>query len=299
MNHGLLSRIFCAGILIFMVVSCADQNDKADAYGNFEAREIIISSQSQGTIIKIDIEEGDQIAIGEVVAVIDTMQLHLQKEQSIGRKGVLRAKSLNVHAQIDVLEEQLAVLKREQRRTENLLVKEAATQKQLDDINGQINILKNKIKSTKTQFSSIQAELAVTESGIKQIEDAMDKNIIRNPVNGTVLEKYVEPFEVAVPGKALYKIADLDKMYLNIFISGTQLSNIKLGQNVTVQYDKNAEENFSREGTISWISSKAEFTPKIIQTKENRVNLVYAVKVKVDNDGSIKIGMPGEVLFNQ
>ena len=201
-------------------------------------------------------------------------------------------------AQIDVLNEQKKNIEVEKERVEKLLKDGAATQKQLDDITGGINVINSQMNSIKTQNSTVLSELEVLNVQIDQINDQIKKSYIKSPINGTVVEKYIEESEVATPGKNLFKIADLNKIELKAYVSGDQIGAIKLGQKVKVIFDKNKDENTETEGIVSCIASQAEFTPKIIQTKEERVNLVYAVKISVMNDGSIKIGMPGEVVFN-
>ena len=168
----------------------------------------------------------------------------------------------------------------------------------LDDITSQIDVLAKQIQSIEVQNATVLNELKAMEMQIAQINDQINRSILKNPIDGTVLEKYAEPYEIAMMGKPLYKIADLSKLELRVYVSGAQLSQIKLGQKVTVLIDKNAKENEKLDGKIMWIAARSEFTPKVIQTKEERVNLVYAVKILVDNDGGLKIGMPGEVLFN-
>ena len=284
-------------ISFFLITSCGNKNGEADAYGNFEAVETIISSQTAGTILKCNINEGDVLQTGETAYIIDTLSLLLQQQQILSQKNAVSSKFSSIIAQVDVLNQQKKVLLKEQNRVNNLLKDSAATQKQLDDINGKMNILNTQIHQVKTQNQSLFQELKVFDAQTKSILNLIQKSTIINPINGTVLVKYSEQFEITAPGKPLYKIADLSEIILRAYISGTQLGEIKIGQTVDVFIDKTEDENTKYAGTISWISDKSEFTPKIIQTKEERVNLVYAVKIKVKNDGSIKIGMPGEVQF--
>lgn len=274
--------------------SCTGNGDKADGYGNFEATEITISAEANGKILFLDAEEGNVLAQNEVVGVIDTVQLSLKRDQLLASKNTIFSKSRNVLSQREVLKEQLKVAQNDKSRVENLLQAKAATAKQLDDINGQINIIKEQIKSVETQNSPIINEIKSIEIQIRQIEDQINKSVIQNPVKGTVLVKYAEPNEITAFGKPLYKIANLEDMILRVYISENQLSTLKIGQEVSVKIDA-GQEMISYPGVVSWIAESAEFTPKIIQTKEERVNLVYAVKVKVRNDGSLKIGMPAEM----
>ena len=286
--------LILTSLLISLLGSCTGNGDKADGYGNFEATEITISAEANGKILFLDAEEGTVLGQNKVVGVIDTVQLSLKRDQLLASKNTIFSKSRNVLSQREVLKEQLKVAQNDKSRIENLLQAKAATTKQLDDINGQINIIKEQIKSVETQNSPIINEVKSIEIQIRQIEDQIHKSIIQNPVKGTVLVKYAEPNEVTAFGKPLYKIADLEDMILRVYISENQLSNLHIGQEVSVKIDA-GEEMRSYPGEISWISESAEFTPKIIQTKEERVNLVYAVKVKVKNDGSLKIGMPAEM----
>ncbi len=285
-------------LLAAAFTSCSNSERKSDAYGNFEAVETIVSSEASGKLIYFTVEEGMQLDSGALIAVVDTSQLYLQKQQLSSQKKVVSTKFSNVKAQTDVLEEQKKVNETEKNRIEKLLQDKAASQKQLDDINGSISVLDKQKSSVLSQNSTTKEELGNVETQIKSINDKIQKCYIVNPVKGTVLMKLTEPSEVVSFGKPLYKIADLSVLELKVYVSGAQLSSIKLGQKVKVLIDAGRETSKTLEGEISWISSKAEFTPKIVQTKEERVNLVYAVKIRVKNNGELKIGMPGEVLFD-
>jgi len=278
-------------------ISCNSNNDKADGYGNFEATETTISAESNGKLIHFTVEEGKTLQKGEKVGHIDTIQLALKKELLIVSKNVIFSKSKGVLSQISVLKAQLKAANISKTRIENLIKENAGTQKQLDDIDGKIDVLNQQIRSIEIQNLPIVNELKNIDVQLKQVEDQLQKSVITNPVSGTVLVKYTEPNEITSFGRPLYKIADLSIMQLRVYVSETQLSSIKIGQEVTVKIDTNeAMKNYT--GTISWIASEAEFTPKIIQTKEERVNLVYAVKIDVKNDESLKIGMPAEMWIN-
>ncbi|WP_417371897.1 HlyD family secretion protein [Gelidibacter japonicus] len=274
--------------------SCSDSNGKADGYGNFEATEITVSAENTGKLMQLEVSEGDQIIKDKFIGYIDTIPLALKREQLEVSKAVISSKSKGVLSQINVLNAQLKTANTNKERTENLIKDNAGTQKQLDDIQGEINVIKNQIRSVEIQNAPVVNELKSIDVQLKQIDDQIQKSKIINPINGTVLTKYAEPNEITVFGKPLYKIADLSIMQLRVYISETQLANIKIGQEVTVKID-DADTMKSYKGKISWIASEAEFTPKIIQTKEERVALVYAVKVDVVNDGSLKIGMPAEM----
>ena len=284
-------------ILLFLLttlLSCNSNDDKAYGYGNFEATETTISAEANGKILFFNVEEGNVLGENAVVGLVDTIQLSLKRDQLQAAKNTIFSKSRNVLSQRKVLNEQLSVAQNDQNRIENLVKAKAATTKQLDDVNGQISIIMEQIKSVETQNAPIINEVKSVEVQIQQIEDQIEKSIIKNPVKGTVLVKYAEPNEITAFGKPLYKIADLDNMELRVYISETQLAHLKTGQEVEVKID-DANSMKSYKGTVSWISDSAEFTPKIIQTKEERVNLVYAVKIRVKNDGSLKIGMPAEM----
>jgi HlyD family secretion protein len=285
--------------MVFLA-ACNRHEEKADAYGNFEATEIIVSAETNGKITDLLIEEGDDIELGGLLAVIDTTQLYLKKEQLLASGNAIDAKTQNLSVQIDVLEKQKANLLREKNRVERLLKDSAATTKQLDDISGELEVVDKKIAATKSSISTanrgILSEKEPLAVSIKQIDDMIGRSKIASPTSGTVLKKYIELGEYAAPGKPICKVADLKDMILRVYVSETSLAKVKIGSAVKVAID-NGEELKHFDGTISWVSDKAEFTPKIVQTKEERVNLVYAVKVNVKNDGSIKIGMPGEISF--
>jgi HlyD family secretion protein len=277
--------------------SCSGNNTQSDAYGNFETVDVMVASEMQGRLISFTAEEGKTMKAGEVSGLVDTIQLSLKREQLMAQKNMSATKFQNIHSQIQVQEEQKQTLLTEKKRLENLLKDNAVPQKQMDDIKGKIDVIDSQIASIKTQNSTTQNELEMLDKQIAQISDQINRCKIVNPIDGTVLEKYMEPQEIVTPGKTLYKIADIRKMILRVYISGAQLSQVKIGQKVKVIIDKGTKDSGELEGTISWVSPQAEFTPKIIQTKEERVNLVYAVKVEVINNGNLKIGMPGEIRF--
>ena len=285
-------------ILILLLLAACNGNDNgSDAYGNFEAREIIVSAESQGKLLQFSVEQGGQLKKNQQVGWIDTSTLHIQKEQLKAQKQAVASKLANIKAQIDVQQEQKQNLLTEKNRIKKLYNDQAATKQKLDDISGKYEVLLKQIEATNTQINAVHKEMEVMERRIDLVNEQIRKAKIINPVNGTVLEKYVEESEIAAMGKALYKIARLDEIDLRVYISGAQLPSVKIGQKVTVLVDQDAKTNQEFEGKVIWISDQAEFTPKIIQTKEERVNMVYAVKVRVQNDGTMKIGMPGEVKF--
>ena len=284
-------------IALALLSACTGNNKKSDAYGTFESTEITISSESAGKLIFIKADEGQALKKGDTVALIDTVQLDLKRAALVAEMKAASNKADNIIGQINIIKEQKKNSEIDKVRLYKLFKDGAATQKQLDDINGIIAVYDKQISSIETQNAPVLNEVDAYQKQIEQLNDQITRAYIVNPVDGTVLTKYAEAGEVVIASKALYKIADLSYIYLRVYVSGAQLSQVKLGQKVKVIIDKDENKNTEFEGTVSWISSSAEFTPKIIQTKEERVNLVYAVKVKVKNDGTLKIGMPGEVNF--
>jgi len=277
--------------------SCGDESMEADAYGTFEAIEITISAEANGKLLDFAVEEGIQLGIDEKVGEIDKTELLLKREQLLAQKEAVAAKLVNINAQIQVQMQQKQNLIVDQNRMTKLVKIGAISEKQYDDVIGNIQVIKKQIDSTLTQNQAIENEVLGLEKQIAQLDESINKCNIINPVKGTVLAKYTEIKEIATVGKPLYKIADVNIMKLRVYVSGSQLPHIKLNQDVTVFIDKDEDDKRQLNGKISWISDSAEFTPKIIQTKEERVNLVYAVKIDVPNDGSLKIGMPGEAKF--
>jgi HlyD family secretion protein len=302
-------------ILSLLATSCSQKKLKTDASGVFEADEVIVSAEQTGKILSFPIQEGDSLARGFVVGDIDMSNTLLQKQQVQATIAALGEKTTNPHPQTELIRKQLAVQQvqldqqlRERARTQNLLKADAATQKQLDDINSQIDQLQKQIAVSEqqialdnsniaTQNRTILSEKAPLEKSVAQIQDQINKGQIVNPIRGTVLTKYALAGEMTTTGKALYKIANLDTLTLRAYITGSQLSNVKLGQEVKVYSDEGADKYREYSGQIYWISDKSEFTPKTIQTKDERANLVYAIKVRVKNDGFLKLGMYGEVKF--
>src|SRR5690554_4953903 len=285
--------ILISTFLLGTLLSCSN-GEKADGYGNFEATEIIVSSEANGKLEFLNLEEGQILEKGAVIALVDTLQLYLNKQQLLASKETVASKSGGVWSQVSVLNEQLQTAKLEQQRIQKMFADKAATQRQLDVANSQADVLKKQIQSVETQNAPIVNEVKTIEAKVAQINDQIVKSKIVNPITGTVLTKFAEPGEIVSFGKPLYKIANMEEMTLRVYVSETQLANIKIGQQVTVKIDS-GEEMKDYVGSISWISASAEFTPKIIQTKEERVNLVYAIKIDVKNDGSLKIGMPAEM----
>lgn len=322
-----LFRPIVLALLCSLLAGCEEKVSVHDASGVFEARETIIAAQISGQILKMPVEEGQHLKKGALAAEIDCKQLILKRaqiqasEEAIDERtteaapqlAVLRAEESATTAQLAVQKEQLAVLQRERTRFEKLVEAKAAPAKQLSDIEGQIAVLERQMASTQSQITinkqrraSYSAEVDLrnrattsertpTQARAAEIEDQIEKCKVENPLDGTVLTKYAEQFEFATPGKPLYRIADLSTMTLRAYVTGDQLPDIKLNQSVHVFLDEGKEAYRELPGTLVWVSDKAEFTPKTIQTKSERSNLVYAVKIRVPNDGTLKIGMYAEV----
>jgi HlyD family secretion protein len=308
-----MKKIIISFFIILLIQSCGNKKEIYDASGSFEADEVIVSSELGGQLLQFNVNEGDSLAPGQIVGVIDSTTLALQKAQVKATIQSLSEKTNNVQPQVELLQNQLAVQQsqlknqlHERDRIERLVKADAATGKQLDDMNAQIDVTRKQMAvtqqqikvqktNTATQNRSILSERAPLQKQVAQVEENISKTKVVNPINGTVITKYAEQGEITSPGKALYKIADLSTLNLKAYVTGAQLSQIKLGQQVKVLVDDGAKNYKTYTGTVTWISDKAEFTPKTIQTKEERANLVYAVKIKVKNDGYLKIGMYGEV----
>lgn len=286
---------------LFVLNACNKNTYTSDASGAFEADEIIVSSETSGRIMKLTLEEGQELQAGDVIGIIDSLQLHLKKVQLQAQLQAILSKKPNTSLQLGALNEQLRAVIKEHTRFSNLVREGAAAQKQLDDINAQMEIIRKQLAaqaSTLQQATEgIGKEALAIEMQIAQLNDQLAKCKIVNPVRGSVLTKFAETGEITTPGKALYKIADLSILFLRAYITSNQLAEVKLNQQVKIQTDDGNGGLKEDTGTLTWINSKAEFTPKTIQTKEERANMVYAVKIKVKNNGFYKIGMYGEVKF--
>lgn len=291
------SIVFTIPLLLVILIGCNNGEDQADAFGNFEAIEVIVSAESQGRILDFAAVEGTVLQQDQVAVTIDSTNLVLKKKQIQSGMVTLNSKIRTLDAQVEASRVQLMNVEREKDRIIQLFEGGAATSKQKDDINGQIALLKAQIKAAESQKASLFAERSTLTIQVQQVEDQISRCGVRNPVVGTLLTKFKEAGEIAVPGQPLYKVANLDELILRAYISGDQLSQLQTGASVAVRIDVPGGMEVIT-GEVSWISPQAEFTPKIIQTKEERINLVYAVKIRVPNDGRLKIGMPGEVLFH-
>ena len=294
-----ISSCFAAIGMMVSLVACKGGSGDYDASGVFETTEVTVSARGTGEIMRFDIEEGHQVEAGQAVGYIDTIQLHLKKEELLGSLMATDSRRYNVSRQIASLRQEIATQKRERLRYENLVREKAANQKQLDDINSGLAVLEKRlaaqVETLENSNRSVSGEVLMLEARIAQIEDQIAKCVITSPVRGTVLSKYAEQGELAAQGRSLFKVGDLSDMYLRVYITAPQLTTLKVGQQVKVYADEGEDGRREYMGTVSWISDKAEFTPKTIQTRDERANLVYAVKVAVKNDGYIKKGMYGEM----
>lgn len=298
-----MKKIIYTTLLLSLLLSgCQNDDSRADAFGNFETTELFLAAEVPGKILQMTKSEGQSFQQNEQLASIDTNQLHLKKQQLLATIDALKSKLQNVPVQLEVFYDQKSNLTRELNRVSQLLTDSAATQKQYDDLKGQLEVTNSQIAATESQLSTtnrgLLAEIKPLRWQIAQVEDQIQRSQVKAPISGVILERYKEPGELVNPGQPLYKIANMDQLVLRAYVAEDQLTSFQTGDQVTVRADKGAQLQ-DYKGIIQWISPKAEFTPKIIQTKEERINLVYAVKIAVENDGSLKLGMPGEVLFTK
>ena len=296
-----LFKLFTTLSILLLFLSCGNGEGDYDATGSFEATEIIVSSEANGRIIELDINEGDQLQKEQIVGYIDSTQLYLQKMSLLSNAKGIIAQQPDINAQTAALKDQINSLKREKARVERLVAANAANQKQLDDIESELEIVESKLSAQKStlQKSSahITAQSSTLEIQVAQINNQLEKTRITSHISGTVLNRFAKAGELATMGTPLFKIANIGEMFLRAYVTNDQLAKIKLNDVVTVSVDDGEGNMKSYKGIISWISNKSEFTPKTIQTKNERANLVYALKIAVQNDGYLKIGMYGEVKF--
>ncbi len=288
-------QVIMVTVLVGSLSSCNQDDELANGYGNFEADEVVISSKVPGELIAFNIKEGVSYKKGTVVGYVDTIPLHLQRAELTANKRAMSSKVSSVIAQLNVLKEEKANIEREQRRLVKLVEVGAATSQQLDDLDGKIKVVNSKIESTRSQNPAIIGQVEAIEAKMLQLENRISNSEIIIPVDGLVLHKIAEPFEYTAPGKPLFKMADISELNVRVYLTQTMMTQIELNQKVTIKVDGIDGEMIDYEGVVSWVSSEAEFTPKTIQTKETRVDLVYAVKIRVQNDGKLKIGMPAEL----
>lgn len=289
----------CAAIAV--LTACSSGEKDYDASGVFETTEVIVSAEATGEILSLNVEEGQDVKCNETLGLIDTLQLSLHDQQLAANQSAADSKRLDANRQVASIRQQISNLQKEKKRFSDLLAANAATQKQVDDISYQIEVLQRQLAATQEQIGSNNQSAGNQSMGIKaqraQTEDQIRKAHITSPITGTVLTKYAEQGEYATPGRALFKVGDISRMRLRAYITAPQLTTLKVGQKVKVFADMGETESKAYEGTVEWISDKAEFTPKTIQTRDERANLVYAIKVAVKNDGMIKRGMYGDVKF--
>lgn len=283
--------------LLSLSFACTNNQELADAYGHIEATEVIISSETGGVVLWVDGEEGATVDAGHLLAQIDTVALDLRRAQLSAQRAATGSRRAQIDAQEAVYREQAKVLARERTRVASLVEGGAATEKQRDEVEGQWSVLQSQIAALDAQRASVRSELGVVDAQIAQNEDQIRRSSVRAPASATILNRLVQPGELVAPGKPVFKLADLSVVTMRAYVSGDQLPLVSLGQSVTVITDGGDGTYAERSGTVSWISSRAEFTPRNLQTRDDRVNFVYAIDIRVENDGLFKIGMPAEVRF--
>lgn len=294
-------RILLFFVVVSVAVSCGPSANDADATGNFEAEEVVVSAEANGKLLKLTLDEGTELKAGQVVGFVDTTQLYLRKKQLLYSVQAVMARQPDASSQLATIEKQLETAKFEKKRVESLLKDDAATRKQLDDLEAQVELLQKQYASMKTSLQitsrSLVGETLPLKAQLEQTEDQIKKSVITSPMDGLVLAKYAEENEMTATGKPIFKMANLQSLILRAYVAGNQLTSFKLGQTLQVRVDDNQGGYKTYDGVVAWVSDRAEFTPKTIQTKEERANLVYAIKVSVKNDGFLKIGMYGEVVL--
>ena len=298
-----IHQYICSVAIGLVLGACTSQEERYDASGIFETTEVIVSAKGTGELQSFQVEEGQAVRQGEVLGWIDTLQLSLKDRQLAASLLATESKRLDEKRQVAHLRQQIENLQREKERFTTLLNAKATTAKQVDDIDYQIKVLQNQLVATQEQINSSNSSLSRQSESIQaqraQLEDQIRNAMISSPITGTVLTKYAEQGEFAVPGKALFKVADVSQMKLRAYITADQLTQLRIGQAVAVYADRGITDRKRYVGRVVWIADKAEFTPKTIQTRNERANLVYAVKIAVENDGFIKRGMYGEVRFEE
>lgn len=299
-NYKTMKRIFIASFAVLMLTACGNKEKEYDATGTFEATETTVSAEENGTLMRFDLSEGDNVEQGREVALVDTTQLWLRLQQLVAMKAVYQSQKPDTERQIAAMRQQLAKARQEQQRYKELVADGAAPSKMLDDATSQVQVLQRQLdaqlSTLQTNTRSLGKQMEATEVQANQVRDQLRKCHIASPVSGTVLETYVERGEFVTTGKPLFKVGDIKHMYLRAYLTSAQLQSAKVGQKVTVLADYGQTKK-SYEGTVTWVSSRSEFTPKTILTDDERADLVYAVKIRVQNDGFVKIGMYGEVKF--
>jgi len=295
-KNKLISTLFM-GVLIFLG-ACQGNQERSDAYGNFEADEVVVSAETQGPLQNFDSEEGSRVKSGETVALVDTVLLSIDLERALTGRRAAEAGLEQLRKNIDVQKTRLEVLHREVERVSNLYEDEAISTRKYDEVTGEYDVARKELEHLRSRRQGLREEINLAGQKVKAAREKLKRCSVKAPRNGVILQKYAEKGELVTPGKPLFKMAETNELILRAYISGDQLDDVKTGQEVTVKYDRDQQSEHSTTGRVTWISPSAEFTPKIIQTKEERVDLVYAIKVRVPNpEGEMKIGMPGEVVF--
>lgn len=286
-------------LLAVMLIGCGKKQGDFDASGTFEATEVLVSSEAAGKILSFQVEEGQDLQAGQMAGYVDSVQLYLKKMQLLANMNASDSRCADIAKQIAATQQQIVTARREKERFEKLVELKAANAKQLDDIDAQLAVLEKQLTAQKSTLENnnrgVTEESAALGIQVAQLDDQLQKCRIVSPISGTVLSKYTEEGELAAVGKPLFKVADVENMFLRAYVVSTQLSRLRLGQEVTVVADYGTDDSRKYKGRVAWISDKAEFTPKTIQTHDERANLVYAVKIALKNDGYIKIGMYGEM----
>lgn len=283
--------------VVFLMTGCQKKNNVADAYGHFESNAVSVSSERAGTLLEFSVQEGETLAAGQIVGLVDTTVLDLQRTQLLSKLEAARSRMPTIQAQSAVIQEQIKNLDQEINRFKVLLSRGAATAKQVDDLESQRRVAERQLEVQANSARSLEAEIRAMTTELDIIDDQVRRSVIRNPISGVVLHRYAERHEVTTPGKVLYSIANLDTLEVRVYVTGEQLSSLQPGKSVTVSYDAANGMMESVPGTISRISPQAEFTPKFLQTRDERTSMVYAVLLRVGNNGKLNIGMPAEVTF--
>ena len=292
-----MKKYIIPAVIVLLACGCGRGESDADAWGTFEAEEVIISAETSGRIVMMNVTEGSELAGGAVIAVTDTTMLVLQRAELAAVTAQAQARLAGIAAQDAVIRQQMDNLEINTERTRRMLADGAATQKQLDDLTGQAEVLRKQADANNTQRRAVTAELLSVDAKRAILNEQIARSTVRAPFDATVIDKYASAYEITVAGKPLVKLADMKIMKLRVWVSGAELARVKTGAPCTVRIDDGVKGFKSYTGTITHVSEKAEFTPKIIQTKEERVTLVYAVTIEVTNDGTMKSGMPGEAIF--
>lgn len=291
---------FIAGTLSLLLLAACNGNDQlSDAYGNFEATEVLVCAEENGRLLSLSAHEGDVVQAGQLLGVIDTTMLVLKREQLVASKHALEVSERQVDKTVGVQRAKMDVIQKELERVKAMLADEAITQQRFDQMEGEFIIAQRQLSQIQAQKEQVRAEKMVLAAQIRALDEQVKRCKVVAPVGGTILQKYAEAGEMMGAGKPLFKVADIAFMVLRAYISGAQLDDVAIGEKVEVLIDKGKDDYHRMEGTVIWVAESAEFTPKIIQTKEERVDLVYAIKVRVTNDGRLKIGMPGEVVLKR